>query len=158
MKPALHRIDPGGEIGAPVRVTPDEAHGGPGLRARLAHHLLDVVRPGSRLDVIDERLRVEHRANAGVAQSKPDVDILPTVLGERFVETADAADRRQRHRDVRRPEVVAAVVPDAPDWRRQIVGARRLRSRRRGRSPRDAVLARANVPRRSWEAAKRRRR
>ena len=45
MKAPLQRIDPGREIGAPLRVTACEAYGRPGLRARLAASpLLDHAR------------------------------------------------------------------------------------------------------------------
>ncbi len=61
--------------------------------------------------------------DAARAQPQADVDVFPAVLGERLVESADRPNGGQRHRHVRRPEVVAAVVPHAPDRRRQIVEA-----------------------------------
>ena len=71
--------------------------------------------------MIDERARVEDGFDAAGAQAQTDVDVFPAVLRERFVESADRANRCQRSRDVRRPEVVAAVVLDAPDGWRQVV-------------------------------------
>src|ERR1700722_2136399 len=65
--------------------------------------------------------RIEAPLNAGGTQAQADVDIFPAILRERLVESADRAYRPQRRRDVRRPKVVAAVVVDAPNGRRQLV-------------------------------------
>src|SRR5579862_7032199 len=92
---------------------------GPRLGARLANHSLDVDAAWARLVVIGERFGVEDRFDAARAKSQTDVDIFPTILGETLVETADIADRCERHRHVGRPKVVSAIVFDAPDGRRK---------------------------------------
>ena len=158
METSLHRIDPGREIGAPVWMAAHELRGRARLRARLRNHLLDARRFRTRLEMIDQRTGMKDRPNAGEAQAQADVDVLPAVLRERFVESADSSDRREWHRDVGRPEIVTAVVPDAPDWRRQLVEIVRPRLRRHERSRCDAGPRRAGALRRSSGAARRRRR
>jgi len=71
--------------------------------------------------MVDQSVAIENRLHAGEPQPQPDVDIFPTVLRERFVETAHGAQRRQRHRNIGRPEVIAAIIAQRPDRRRKIV-------------------------------------
>src|SRR5579884_760147 len=111
------------QSGTPVRMETLELHRGARLRVSLPDHPFDAARARTRFIMIYQRALIENGFYAAEAQPQPDVDVLPPVLRERFVETADGANRAQGHRNVRRPEVIAAVVRDAPYRRRQIVEA-----------------------------------
>ena len=158
VKPALYGVDSSRQIRAPMRMAPHELHGSAGLRSRLRNHLLNVRPLRARLEMVDERSRVKDRPNARESQAQSDVDVLPAILRERFVKCADGADRRERHGNVRRPKIVAAVVRNVPDRRRQIVEIVHLDRAAANDRARDDDRRRVDALGRSSGAARRRRR
>src|ERR1700731_3302591 len=98
----------GGENDPPVRMQAVEFASGARLRARLAHHAVDIANAERRLQVIRKGARVEDRARAGKAQPEAEFDVFPPVLAKRLREEADGVEPRARHRDVGGPEEVAA--------------------------------------------------
>src|SRR5579864_1491076 len=66
---ALHGVVAGCKIGAPMRMQTCKLHGGSRLCPSLANHLLQIAAAGARLEVKDECISVEYRANARKAQA-----------------------------------------------------------------------------------------
>src|SRR5690242_17077155 len=103
--PETDRRDlPGRERDAPARMLAQELDGGAALRPRLTHHARHVGPRHRRLEMIDDRVALEHRTHAHLAQAEAELEILPTVLAEALVETAGLFHEGERQRAVRRPE------------------------------------------------------